>query len=81
MLLEGRIRQYCSIPGENKVIIYRFVDKDDVLLTLGQVGCPACAGNLDLFNAMGIKKVMFCDGGGVLDNSIQVGQLLVVDVE
>ena len=79
MLLQGKIHHYCTIPGENKVIIYRFADKDDVLLTLGQAGCPACAGNLDLFNAMGIKKVMFCGGGGVLDKSIQVGQLMVVD--
>ena len=54
------------IPGENPVPIYRFTDDPEVLLTLGQVGCPACAGNLDLFNAMGITKVMFCGGGGVL---------------
>lgn len=49
------------------------------MITLGQVGCPACAGNLDLFYAMGITKVMFCGGGGVLDSNIEVGQLLVVD--
>ena len=59
------------IPGENPVPIY--------LLTLGQVGCPACAGNLDLFNAMGITRVMFCGGGGVLDRNIAVGQILVVE--
>lgn len=28
---------------------------------------------------MGIKKVMFCGGGGVLDKNIEVGQILVVD--
>ena len=54
-------------------------DKPDVLLTLGQVGCPACAGNLDEFHAMGVTKVMFCGGGGVLDRNIEVGQLLLVD--
>ncbi len=79
LLLSGKILQHRTIPGENPVIIYRFADKTDVLLTLGQVGCPACGGNLDLFNAMGIKKVMFCGGGGVLDKNIEVGQLLVVD--
>ena len=52
---------------------------EDILLTLGQVGCPACGGNLDLFHAMGIEKVMFCGGGGVLDRNIEVGQVLVVD--
>ena len=67
------------IPGENPVPIYRFTDDPEVLLTLGQVGCPACAGNLDLFNAMGITKVMFCGGGGVLDRNIAVGQILVVE--
>ncbi len=67
------------IPGENPVPIYRFVNDPEVLLTLGQVGCPACGGNLDLFNAMGITKVMFCGGGGVLDRDIGVGQLLLVE--
>lgn len=66
------------IGGENPITVYRFSDAD-VLLTLGQIGCPACAGNLDLFHAMGIEKVMFCGGGGVLDKNIAVGQLLVVD--
>ena len=66
------------IGGENPISIYRFAGSD-VLVTLGQVGCPACAGNLDLFNVMGITKVMFCGGGGVLDKNIEVGQLLVVD--
>ena len=67
------------IPGENPVPIYRFTEDPEVLLTLGQVGCPACAGNLDLFHAMGITKVMFCGGGGVLDRNVEVGQILVVD--
>lgn len=67
-----------KIEGENPVLIYRFADSD-VLITLGFVGCPACAGNLDLFHAMGITKVMFCGGGGVLDKDIEVGQILVVD--
>lgn len=67
------------IPGENPIPIYRFSSFPDVLLTLGQVGCPACAGNLDLFHAMGITKVMFCGGGGVLDRDIEVGQVLLVE--
>lgn len=75
---EGKITLERTIRGENPVLVYRFAD-DDILITLGQVGCPACAGNLDLFNAMGITKVMFCGGGGVLDKNIKVGQILVVD--
>lgn len=75
---EGMITLETTIGGENPILIYRFTDSD-ILITLGYVGCPACAGNLDLFNEMGITKVMFCGGGGVLDRNIEVGQLLVVE--
>ncbi len=75
---EGKIVLERIIGGENPVPIYQFAGSD-VLITLGFVGCPSCAGNLDLFNAMGVDKVMFCGGGGVLDKNIEVGQLLVVD--
>lgn len=76
---EGLITEERLMPGENPFLVYRFTHQPDVLLTLGQVGCPACAGNLDEFHAMGITKVMFCGGGGVLDRNIEVGQILVVD--
>ena len=79
LLFTGQIQKVSTIPGENPVIVYRFTGEPDVLLTLGQVGCPACGGNLDLFNAMGITKVMFCGGGGVLSKDLDVGQILVVD--
>lgn len=78
LISEEQITLEYTIGGENTVLVYRFSDAD-VLITLGYVGCPACAGNLDLFNAMGITKVMFCGGGGVLDKDIKVGQILVVD--
>lgn len=78
LIAEGNIVPERTIGGENPILIYRFLT-EPVLITLGYVGCPACAGNLDLFHAMGIEKVMFCGGGGVLDKSIEVGQILVVD--
>lgn len=78
LISKGMISLERTIGGENPVPVYQFTDSD-ILITLGYVGCPACAGNLDLFNAMGIKKVMFCGGGGVLDRNIEVGQILVVD--
>ena len=68
-----------KISGENPVYIYRFKDQPDIMITLGYVGCPACAGNLEFFAACGAKKVMFCGGGGVLDKNIKVGELLVVE--
>ena len=78
LVAEGKIVLERTIPGENPIPIYQFVD-ENILITHGQVGCPACAGDLDLFHAMGVRKVMFCGGGGVLDKNIQVGQILVVD--
>lgn len=78
MAADGTIVLERVIGGENPLNVYRFADAPDVLVSLGQVGC-ACAGNLDLFNAMGIDKVMFCGGGGVLDKNIEVGRLLLVD--
>ncbi len=79
LVTNGQITKERSIPCENPLMIYRFTEQPDMLLTLGQVGCPACAGNLDLFHAMGITKVMFCGGGGVLDRNIGVGQILVIE--
>ena len=45
---EGKIFLERTIGGENLIQMYQFVDSD-VLITLGFVGCPSCAGNLDLF--------------------------------
>lgn len=78
LVAERKIILERTIDGENIIPVYRFVDSD-ILITLGAVGCPSCGGNLDLFNAMGITKVMFCGGGGVLDKNIEVGRILVVD--
>ena len=39
---EDKITLERTIGGENPVLIYRFLD-DDILITLGQIGCPACA--------------------------------------
>ena len=75
----GQLEMELVIPGENPVSVYRFQSDPEVLVTLGQVGCPACGGNLDLFHAMGVRRVMFCGGGGVLDRTIEVGQLLLVE--
>lgn len=79
LLQEEVIRTARVIPGENPIVLYAFTDDPDVLITPGVIGCPACAGDLDQLYGMGIRKVMFCGGGGVLDTSIGVGRLLLVD--
>ena len=78
LIEEGAIKPFYTVRGENAVVLYKFVD-DDVLLMHGIVGCAATGGYLDELTGMGISKVMFCGGGGVLDKSIGVGELLVVD--
>ncbi|MBQ9749444.1 MAG: nucleoside phosphorylase [Clostridia bacterium] len=77
LLDEGRIEPYKTITGENDKIIYRFVE-DDILLVQGIVGCPATGGLLDELTGIGLSKVMFCGGAGVLDSSINAGELFVV---
>ncbi|MCR4952712.1 MAG: nucleoside phosphorylase [Treponema sp.] len=79
LLETGALELEQNFGGENPVYVYRFKDNPDVLITLGYVGCPACAGNLEVFASCGVKKVMFCGGGGVLDKNIKVGELLVVE--
>ena len=75
LIAEEKIKLDCTIGGENPVYVYRFTDTD-VLITLGAIGCPACGGNLDLFHAMGITKVMFCGGGDVKsEGDIKVSEL------
>lgn len=78
LLTEGKIKIQTIIEGENDVTLYKFVD-DDVLLMHGTIGCAAMGGYLDELTGCGIRKVMFCGGGGVLDKAIGVGQLLVVE--
>ncbi len=77
LLDEGKIKEYLTLSGENDLVLYKFVD-DDVLLMEGIIGCPTCAGFLDELTGIGISRVMFCGGGGVLDKNIKVGELLVV---
>lgn len=78
LIREGKIEEDRTIVGENDLVLYRFTD-DGTYLMHGMIGCPACAGYLDELIGMGISKVLFCGGGGVLDANIRVGELLVVE--
>ena len=77
LLEEGRIEHCKTITGENDKPIYRFIE-DGVLIVGGIVGCPATGTLLDELTALGLKKVMFAGGAGVLDSSIGAGELFVV---
>ncbi len=78
MLKQEKIVLYKQIVGENTIVLYKFIDSD-VLLMHGTIGCPACAGWLDELIGMGIQKILFCGGGGVLDKTIDVGHVMVVE--
>lgn len=77
LLAEGKIEHFITISGENDLVVYKFVDAN-VLILHGIIGGPACGGFLDDMIGLGVTKVMFCGGGGVLDKNIPVGHLLVV---
>lgn len=77
LLTEGKIQHFITISGENDLVVCKFVDAD-VLILHGIIGGPACGGFLDDMIGLGVTKVMFCGGGGVLDKDIPVGHLLVV---
>lgn len=78
LLEEGKIEPCRTLRGENEVTIYRFLS-DGTLLMHGMIGCPATAGFLDRLTGLGVKKVLFCGGGGALEKGIHVGQLFVVE--
>ncbi len=75
---EGKLEEHLTISGENDLVLYKFTDSDTYLMP-GIIGCPACGGYLDELTGLGIEKVMFCGGGGVLDKNIGVGELLIVE--
>lgn len=66
------------MAGENPYAIYKFKESD-ALVIHGDLGCPAMGGELEELIAMGVKKVMFCGGGGVLDKATCLGHFLVVE--
>lgn len=78
LLSEGEIEKIRTVMGENPYNIYKFKGCD-VLLMQGDLGCPAMGGELEELIAMGVKKVMFCGGGGVLGRETCVGHFLVVE--
>ena len=78
LLEEEKIKYYQTLAGENDLVVYKFCDSD-TLIFHGVVGGAATGGFLDELIGLGVNKIMFCGGGGVLRNDITVGKLLVVD--
>lgn len=78
LLFDNIIKEFLVIPGENAIKIYKYVNSQ-IFIVHGIVGCPACGTLLETLIGLGIEKVMFCGGGGVLDKNIKVGEMLLVE--
>ena len=77
-LLENKaIEVYMHLKGENDYTFYKFV-KDDTLIFHGGIGGPLCGGMMEEAIAMGIKRILFCGGGGIL-KQMSVGHCIVID--
>lgn len=77
LLKEEKIYPFLTITGENDITLYKFKDAD-IFIKHGSIGAPACAGFLEDLYGLGIRKVLFCGGGGVLDSSFDPGKILLV---
>ncbi len=77
-LLENKaIEVYMHLKGENDYTFYKFVN-DDTLIFHGGIGGPLCGGMMEEAIAMGIKRILFCGGGGIL-KQMSVGHCIVID--
>ncbi|MDG0889459.1 nucleoside phosphorylase [Paracholeplasma manati] len=77
-LLENKaIDVYMHLKGENDYTFYKFVN-DDTLIFHGGIGGPLCGGMMEEAIAMGIKRILFCGGGGIL-KQMPVGHCIVID--
>ncbi len=79
LLNKNEIVPVASLPSEMMdLVIYKF-NHVDCCLVQGTLGAPACGGYLEELIALGVNKVMFCGGAGVLRKDITAGKLIVVD--
>ena len=77
----GRLKQVASLHSETLDLPVYEADYDghSVGLTLGTVGAPGAAGQLEELIALGFSKFIVCGGAGVLQKDIAVGNLIVPD--
>ncbi len=78
LLEEGKISSYITIKGENDVELFKYND-EDIILMHGKLGAAASGGYLDDLYGLGVRKVMFCGGGGTLVREHTVGKLVVIE--
>jgi uridine phosphorylase len=77
-LLENKaIEVYMNLKGENDYTFYKFVG-ENTLIFHGGIGGPLCGGMMEEAISMGVKRILFCGGGGILQK-MPVGHCILVD--
>ena len=78
-LEEGLLKQIAEFRAETLCMpIYETFAGDERLgLTMGYVGAPGAAAQLEELIAMGFETFLVCGGAGVLRKDIQVGRLVL----
>jgi uridine phosphorylase len=76
-LIENKaIEVYVNLKGENSYTFYKFVD-EPTLIFHGGIGGPLCGGMMEEAIGMGVKRILFCGGGGIL-KQMPVGHCIVI---
>lgn len=70
------VEKYIDLKGENDYTFYKFID-EPTLLFHGGIGGPLCGGMMEEAIGLGVKKILFCGGGGVLQQ-LPVGHCIVI---
>lgn len=73
----AQVEPYIHFKGENDYTFYKFKDEPTVIFH-GGIGGPLCGGMMEEAIAMGVKKILFCGGGGTL-LKLPVGHCIVID--
>ena len=68
---------HCLKSEGNDIIIYKFNDLHCCLVQ-GILGAAGSGGFLEEFIALGINKIMFCGGAGVLNKDVTFGRFVVI---
>lgn len=77
LIESNTIEPYIDLKGENDYTFYKFKD-EPTLIFHGGIGGPLCGGMMEEAIALGVKRIMFCGGGGAL-KKMPVGHCIVVE--
>lgn len=77
LIESNQIEVYKHLKGENNYTFYKFIN-EPTLIFHGGIGGPLCGGMMEEAISMGIQRILFCGGGGVL-TKLPVGHCIIID--